>query len=172
MKVQNGRCHPFPTSHNGPSVSILLFTDDVVFFAEASMESAHFVKNYLDIFCRALGQKVSGAKSNVYFSTNTNTQLVENVRNDLEMRRTEDLGWYLGVPSCAGGLALQAMRALSSSYLMKRVGRELLYPQTSTLAARASNGWRGILEQLYFVKETVGMAVGDDCAMRFCSTLR
>mgnify|MGYP007039484868 CR=1 FL=1 len=84
------------------------------------------------------------------------------------------------------------MRALSSAYLMKlgwwmvnapnrlwaRVfsfkyygGRELLYPQTSTLAERASNGWRGILDQLYFVRETVGMAMGDNCATRFYSTL-
>lgn len=54
-------------SRNGLRLPSPLFVDDVVFFAKASVEQAQVVKNCLDMFCRMSGQKVSSAKSSVFF---------------------------------------------------------------------------------------------------------
>lgn len=58
-------------SRSGPKISSLFFTCDVMVFAEASVEQARLIENYMDQFCLASGQKVSYLKSNVYYSRNT-----------------------------------------------------------------------------------------------------
>lgn len=40
-------------SHNGPAISHLLFADDMVLFAEASLDQMQIVVNYLDVFCKS-----------------------------------------------------------------------------------------------------------------------
>lgn len=101
-EVLQGKWHPFPTSYNGPRISSLLFADDVVLFTKASAEQAQIIKSYLTRFCRALRQMVSGVKSSVFFLANTDTQLIESICTVHGMPWTDDLGWYLGVPTLHG----------------------------------------------------------------------
>lgn len=46
----------------------LVFCHDLLLFAGASMDQISIIMNCLDIFCAALGQKISFRKSNMIFS--------------------------------------------------------------------------------------------------------
>lgn len=86
-------------SRDGPLLSNLFFADDIILFAEASIDQAHVIHDCLDKFCRASGQKVSFPKSCVYFSKKINDDLQVEISNALCMKATNDLGMYLGMPT-------------------------------------------------------------------------
>lgn len=54
--VDRGDWKPIKCSRYGPELSNLFFTNDIVLFAEASIQRARVIKKCLDIFCRASGQ--------------------------------------------------------------------------------------------------------------------
>jgi len=80
----------------------MMFADDVILLGEASKDQAQIIKNCLQKFCDASGQKVSKDKSRIYFSPNTNDAVIAEVCNTLEIPQTDDLGRYLGVPTING----------------------------------------------------------------------
>ena len=79
-----------------------MFADDVVLLGEATKEQAHAIKACLQEFCMASGQKVSMAKSSVYFSRNTNEGVKAEISAILGFQQTTDFGRYLGIPSING----------------------------------------------------------------------
>jgi hypothetical protein len=58
---------PIRLSGGGHKLSHLVFTYDLLLFAEASSEHAEIIQIVLDIFCNNLGQKVSKDKIRVFF---------------------------------------------------------------------------------------------------------
>ena len=59
---------PVKASRGGPSFSHLFFADDLVLFARADSENCHAINDALQEFCSRSGQRVSEAKSRVFFS--------------------------------------------------------------------------------------------------------
>ena len=57
--VGKGEWKPVTTSQGGPPIASLFFADYLILFGEASLSQARTIKDCLDTFCRALGQKVS-----------------------------------------------------------------------------------------------------------------
>lgn len=85
-------------ARGGPRFSHLAFADDVLPFAEASVDQIMLLKSILDLFCRCLGEKVSEDKTHIFFSKNVTKQLrMQNCRES-GFKETSDLGKYLGVP--------------------------------------------------------------------------
>lgn len=66
------------------------------------MQQAKVIKNYLDRFCRASGQKVSCQKSRVQFTPNTSEASANLICQELHIQMTPDLGFYLGMPTING----------------------------------------------------------------------
>ena len=99
MVCREGRWRPFSTSKGEPHITSLFVADDVVLFAKASKEQANMVKECLDSFYNAFGQRVSAQKSTVYFSPNTNEGVMVDIYNILQMKKVDDLGKYLRVPT-------------------------------------------------------------------------
>ena len=85
-------------SRNGPAFSHLFFANDLVLFARADMKNCCNVKETLDTFYELSGQKVSLAKSKVYFSPNIRQEERDEMCEVLGMRSTPNLGKYLGFP--------------------------------------------------------------------------
>ena len=84
--------------------SHLFFTDDLVLFAKTNRKNCLAIKDVLDSFCLLSGQKVSNAKSRVFFSPNVDPNTRANLCEILEFRSTPTLGKYLGFPIKHSGM--------------------------------------------------------------------
>jgi len=93
--VIRGAWKPATASRGGPPLSRLFFVDDLIFFGEATVEQARVIKQCLDMFCAASGEKVSTHKSMVFFSKNTQANTAQEISQELNMPITYDLGRYL-----------------------------------------------------------------------------
>lgn len=80
----------------------LLFANDMVLFSEASQKEVKIIKDYLDDFCNASGQKINPNKSQIFFSANVSDNEASQIASMIGFERTTDLGNYLGVPSLHG----------------------------------------------------------------------
>lgn len=98
LAVEHKHWRAIQLSRGGPMISYLAFADDVLLFAEASVEQITLMKNILDLFCRSLGQKVSEEKSRIFFSPNVPDILRQEICSASGFQVTSDIGKYLGVP--------------------------------------------------------------------------
>ncbi|XP_031099806.1 uncharacterized protein LOC116004005 [Ipomoea triloba] len=89
-------------SSSGPPLSHLCFADDLILFSEASPDQVEVIRDSLDRFCDASGQKISYKKSQVFFSKNVDPAVASHIANSLNLAKTENLGIYLGVQSAHG----------------------------------------------------------------------
>lgn len=89
---------PIKAWWGGLAFSHLFFANDLVLFAKADRKNFLAVREVLDSFCSLLGQKVSNAKSRVFFSPNVSPDIRENFCEILVFRSTPTLGKYLGFP--------------------------------------------------------------------------
>ncbi|WCJ35671.1 DNAse I-like superfamily protein [Euphorbia peplus] len=96
--VSNRSWKAVRASQSGPALSHIFFADDIVLMSEASFQQAQVIKSILSFFCDCSGQKVSLAKSRVFFSVNTPERIKDEVCVELGISSTIDLGKYLGVP--------------------------------------------------------------------------
>lgn len=81
---------------------IFFFADDIVLFAEASLQQAEIIKRCLDDFCNCSGQRVNASKTRIFFSPNVNHNRCTQICDELGFSLTTDLGKYLGVPLIHG----------------------------------------------------------------------
>ena len=100
--ISRGSWKPATSSRGVPPLSRLFFTDDLLLFGEATVEQARVIKQCLDMFCAASGEKVSTHKSMVFFSKNTQASTAQGFSQELNMPITDDLGRYLGMPLIHG----------------------------------------------------------------------
>lgn len=98
VAVEHGFLNPIRLVRGGPLLSHLAFADDLLLFAEVSVDQVEVIQVVLDLFCRSSGEKVSVDKKRIYFSHNVSWQVKEDISNPFGYRRTDDLGKYLGIP--------------------------------------------------------------------------
>lgn len=108
-------------ARSGPSISHLFFADDLILFAEASINQMLIVKECLDIFCSWSGQKVNFDKSKLYCSPNTSCFLAQELATICGSPLVSDLGTYLGVP-----LIHKSTTNQTYSYVIDKVKNRLL----------------------------------------------
>lgn len=73
--VSAGKWKPIQLSRDGPKLSHLFFTDDLTLFAEASIEQMEMIKECLNAFTSASGQRVNFVKSQIFFSPDVEDRL-------------------------------------------------------------------------------------------------
>ena len=98
MAVEEGSWRPIKVARKGPTISHMFFADDLILFAELSLQQAGVLQRLLERFCEGSGQKVSIAKSKMYCSRNVPTEVVEQISRKTGVGLTNDLGKYLGMP--------------------------------------------------------------------------
>ena len=110
--IGQGRWTPVCASHGGPALSNLLFAHDLTLFEEATREQALVIKEVLDKFCNAWGQKISFNKSRVFFSKNTNQDMANEIGVSLGIPVAEYLGRYLGMPTINGRVTKHTFKSI------------------------------------------------------------
>ncbi|KAG8372576.1 hypothetical protein BUALT_Bualt12G0080400 [Buddleja alternifolia] len=97
-EVNEGKWDPLPVCRGGPRFSHLFFADDLLFMAKATKENATTINSILEKFCGSLGLLVNKAKSQIFFSKNTDRGIRRCISGLLGFGCTNDLGKYLGAP--------------------------------------------------------------------------
>lgn len=87
------------------------------------------IRDSLDRYCDASGQRISYAKSQVYFSKNVDSDVAIDIANRLNLDKTDNLGNYLGVQSDHGRMSKQHF-----SGLLERIKGRLEGWKTRTLS--------------------------------------
>lgn len=98
VAVEQKLWSPIQLSRGGPKLSHLAFADDLMLFAEASLDQADIMKTILGLFCESSGQKVSMEKTRIFFSKNVSREKKNELSDACGFQCTEDLGKYLGAP--------------------------------------------------------------------------
>ncbi|XP_031124312.1 uncharacterized protein LOC116027022 [Ipomoea triloba] len=97
-----GDIHSIKVARGAPSILHLLFADDTLLFFKSSQRESQLVKDVLDLYCGASGQTIHYDKSNIMFSPSTPTEMRDSVATLLNVRISDNLGKYLGLPSFLG----------------------------------------------------------------------
>ena len=85
-----------------PKNTHLFFIDDSLLFCKANSEECEKLKETLEKYEAASGQKVNSDKSFIYFSPNTTQELKEIIFNILGPMQDSRHNKYLGLPSIIG----------------------------------------------------------------------
>ncbi|XP_061367963.1 uncharacterized protein LOC133310979 [Gastrolobium bilobum] len=98
---------PMKAGKGGPSISHLLFADDLLLFGEANISQINTVMNCLSKFSDMSGQKVSYPKSNIFFSKNVSPELANAIVEISGFAHTRNIGRYLGYKMKHGRVSKQ-----------------------------------------------------------------
>lgn len=82
----------------GLEISRLFFADDLILMGKANDKTCVAMMDVLETFCCFSGQKVNKTKSKILFSPNVDVDQKRRIVNRLDIRETNNLGKYLGVP--------------------------------------------------------------------------
>ncbi|KAM5554325.1 hypothetical protein ABKV19_022611, partial [Rosa sericea] len=105
---------------NAPTVNHLLFADDSMLYAQASLESCSVIQEILETYGRASGQVVNFAKSSVVFSKNVPVDLQDEISNLLGVEVVESHAKYLGLPTYVG-----RKKTSTFQYIKERLSKKL-----------------------------------------------
>lgn len=128
--------HGVSCSHNGPSITHLLFVDDSLLFCNASLSKCHIIMEILQAYEVASGQKINSDKSSIFFNSNTPHSLREEIKRFFNANSNVPLEKYLGLPPIIGKGKKQAFEDIKSKVqsklkgwkgkLLSQAGREVL----------------------------------------------
>ncbi|XP_074301095.1 uncharacterized protein LOC141632448 [Silene latifolia] len=148
LEVRNNNWRPIVLGRHGPTITNLFFADVMVLFGEAKDDQALVMRHVLDHLCQASGEKVSLAKSRVFFSSNIAASRRTSVSQALGIDETDDLGTYLDMPAINGRVIHHTFAHLEdkinsrlAGWATKRLslaGRDTLVKSTLTTIANYS----------------------------------
>lgn len=99
QRLENeGKIHGVKVTRESPSISHLMYSDDLVIFCRANMKEAEEISKCLEKFCLWSGKKVSTKKSLIHFSRNLDQSLRTLICAKLNMMECDHKGKYLGLP--------------------------------------------------------------------------
>lgn len=110
--IRNGRL--------GPPISHLLFEDDSIFFARSDLHSVQGLKDALQAYCKASGQKINLQKSSIFFGQNCPEEIKNSVKETLQVSVEILQDTYLGMPTEIGRASIG-----SFLFLPERVWRRV-----------------------------------------------
>ena len=106
-------------------LNYLMFADDLILFAEASVAQIRIIRTVLQKFCVASGEKVSLDKLKIFFSGNVSRDMAKLISEESGIPSTRELGKYLGMP-----------------ILQKRINKDTFTDVLEKVSTRLS-GWKG-----------------------------
>ncbi|KAA3465418.1 reverse transcriptase [Gossypium australe] len=122
MALKEGMLKGAKASQKGPAITHLLFSDDCIFFGEASRNGASLLKGILKEYENCSGQCVNFDKSTIFFSSNTLEGNKEEVLAILGVRPSTDMEKYLGLLSVVGRRKKESFQVLKEKFLFRIKG--------------------------------------------------
>lgn len=86
-------------SRQGPKIKHLVFADDSIIYTKADMVQARYIRTILHIYAKASGQTINLAKSSLFFSHNTPTQVKGDIASWLGVHNVGGQDKFLGLPA-------------------------------------------------------------------------
>ena len=86
----------------GPQISHLFFVDDSMIFCRAKMGDVQALQSALTLYEKASGQKVNGAKTNLFFGKSVPDSTKIALKNFLGVPKIKEYEKYLGLPAVVG----------------------------------------------------------------------
>ena len=86
------------TSISGPTITHVMYANDIVLFSKASGKDAASLNRVLEKYCSWSGQALNRNKSRVFFSRHTHSHTRRSVKNILHIKKLKKDAVYLGAP--------------------------------------------------------------------------
>ncbi|KAL4384089.1 hypothetical protein GQ457_15G019500 [Hibiscus cannabinus] len=120
FKPTRGAWKQIKLGRNGPGLSHLFFVDDFILFVEADLDKLSIIREVMEDFFIASGQRVSVAKTQILFSRNCQPSLGSMLPQLFGFEKVTDLDKYLGVP-----LFHKRVTKTTFAYLLDRISARL-----------------------------------------------
>ncbi|XP_060962217.1 uncharacterized protein LOC115711062 [Cannabis sativa] len=117
---RSGHIRGCKVANGAPTISHMLFADDSYVYCRATENEADNVLRILDMFEVASGQQVNRAKSSIFFSANTPSDLRDRLCTRLGMVPASNDSFYLGLP-CILGRSKKAIQNFLQEKMEKRI---------------------------------------------------
>ena len=117
--ASRGDIHGFSLSRRSPSLTLLLFADDILLFCKSNVEECRKVIEVLQIYEVGAGQQINKAKTTVFFSKSTNEESRQMIKDCLGVEEIRSYEKYLRLPSLVG-----RNKKSSFNYIKERVWRK------------------------------------------------
>ncbi|KAL5781686.1 hypothetical protein ACOSP7_006715 [Xanthoceras sorbifolium] len=98
----NGQSLGMRCCRRSPLVSHLFFADDNIVFCRASVQNCEKLKQILNVYEKASGQRINLQKSNITFSPNVEDDCSASILNCLGLVNAQAHDKYLGLPTMVG----------------------------------------------------------------------
>jgi hypothetical protein len=105
-----------------PPITHLLFADDLLIFAKATLTEARTIKSCLDSYCAWSGQQVNEAKSSILFSKNTLASTIRSIKGIIPFHDSSLSATYLSLPFILGNSKKRAFQPILDKVLHKIEG--------------------------------------------------
>ncbi|KAJ4758242.1 RNA-directed DNA polymerase (reverse transcriptase)-related family protein [Rhynchospora pubera] len=130
----NGGFQGVKLAANAPSLTSLMFADDLIIFGHAFIQQVMRLQQILRVFCDMSGQRIGHEKSRIWFSSSTPLDVRRCIMEMLNATAGDDEHIYLGVPVTATRSAhfkrlvdkVQAKLNSWSSKLLSQAGKIVL----------------------------------------------
>jgi hypothetical protein len=114
-RIESSNLSGIKVAASAPMVSHLLFADDSLLFFRANTGSAGIVKEALDVYCQASGQRINSDKSSIHFAKGVRGSVREEIMDTLEVHNMVLSEKYLGMPTDVGVSTNGAFKYLKDS---------------------------------------------------------
>lgn len=88
--ISNGKWKPIQLSPDGPHISYLFFSDDLVIFSRADLVHGRPIKDILANFCEFSGHKINGRKTNIFFSKGVDESLANSISSSFGFEKLKN----------------------------------------------------------------------------------
>ena len=100
--VQDGDMEGVAICRDALSLSHLFFADDNLIFYKASLEECNSLQRVLKVYEEASGQQLNRANTSLFFSSNTNRSIQNEIKTRFGAQIIKQHEKYLGLPSLVG----------------------------------------------------------------------
>ena len=97
-------------AHQCSPISHLIFADDLILFAKATLAKATILKTVVDQYCHWSGQAINISKSSIHFSNNTSSASIHSISGIFQYKRSLCSSKYIGLPLSLGRSKIGAFR--------------------------------------------------------------